>query len=135
LQKLGVGGEAGNNRLAQNIALFEQRRGKGAVPLDLHLHRLLDDTFEEHLSHQELSIYRECEEFHRNWKKNQRQQIEQKSNPDAIGMNLFHLLLPFLPPKLRLALKFIRTIKDVTEVITNFSDDDNSNPTDPTDPK
>lgn len=119
LKRLGIGADLGNQQLAENLQRFEERKGKGAVPLDIHLHRFLDEKFEGNLSDKQMCVYRECEEFHRKWKRKQREEISQRSG-EGLAWKLLYLLMPFLPEPLRLGLKAVRTIAKVFRVVGDF---------------
>jgi hypothetical protein len=119
LNRLGVGGDLGNQRLAENLQRFEQRKGKGAVPLDVHLHRFLDEKFEEGLSSKQMEVFRECEEFHRKWKRKQREEISQRSG-EGLAWKLLHLLMPFLPLPLQQGITAVRSITKVFRLVGDF---------------
>jgi hypothetical protein len=119
LNRLGVGGDLGNQRLAENLQRFEERKGKGAIPLDIHLHRFLDEKFEEGLSSKQMAVFRECEEFHRKWKRDQREKISQKSG-EGLAWKLLYLLMPFLPLPLRQGISAVRSITKVFRLVGEF---------------
>jgi hypothetical protein len=119
LNRLGVGGDLGNQRLSENLQRFEERKGKGAVPLDVHFHRFLDEKFEQGLSSKQMEVFRECEEFHRKWKRKQREEISQRSG-EGLAWKLLHLLMPFLPLPLRQGITAVRSITKVFHLVGEF---------------
>lgn len=96
IQRLNVGEP--DKRLQQNFARFAARHGDEAVPIDLLLHRILDAAFEAALTSEQLRVFAECQNQYREWKLNQRKELQKFHEPEQYALSVLKQVAYFFPP-------------------------------------
>ncbi len=126
LANIGVRGP-GNSVLADNLRRFRERHGAEAEPLDLRLHRALDEAFGKRgaggggESISDMTLLRTCEAAHRSWKLRQPKPTMPRAHRyDRIMLAVFDKLAPFLPRELMTAMKFVTQISQLIRVVDDF---------------
>ena len=131
LFKIGAGDEFGNQRLKDNLENFIERHGEGIEPLDLKLHRLLDEAFKSDLSASEQLRLEKCQEQHANWKTSQRVMFTRKKNGvEQLGWSVFYAAYPHFCPAMQAALKGVQVLTTIIRILQKASSSDD-NPTFP----
>ncbi|MBU3665182.1 MAG: hypothetical protein FGM15_04795 [Chthoniobacterales bacterium] len=128
LAKLGAGTYAGNRILQENLANFALRHGPSAEPLDLRLHRLLDDSFKRDLNKNEMGRFEKCEAKHAKWKKAQIAKILREwIGRERVAWQLLSLCGPHLRPYARAAIQGVEVMAKVMDILKNLPAEESSN--------
>ena len=124
LKKLGMVDE-GDKRLEENLARFHERFDSQRMPLDLHLHDILDQRFDQLVNDSGdgggggLDLMRNAIAYYKGWKKASRlEAISRTPTASRVAWQTLRLVAPILPPPLRAALSVARTAKMALTVIT-----------------
>ncbi len=121
LRKLGGASDKGCEILEANLERFKIRHGDSAEPLDIRLHRVLDEQFERTLTDDERQCLRDCEREYVQWKVRQYRHVSaRRMDAEQLALEALQLLLRFLPPELQRAIAAARTVKSVLTAIDGY---------------
>ncbi len=131
LQKLGMV-DAADGRLSENLERFHSRFGNDRMPLDLHLHDVLDQKFQsliEKMGPDAQKRFKASQEYYCEWKtKTRREALSKSPSSNRIAWQTLRFVAPLLPPQVRTALSIVRTASQAIAIIGAALDSSSPSP-------
>lgn len=120
-----VGVQPSNAWLANNLKRFGERHGVDAEPVDLRVHRILDEQFTRQVDQMAKvdptasKRYEQAKEYYRNWKAKRRHEVVMRSaTAQRIGWSVLQMAMPLFPPQVRTAISICRTAVQAFRVLS-----------------